>query len=130
LPETILLAGLFARMARAGTENRPRCRTFPDLAEGEGFEAGRILHGKEGVRVAWRVADLLGGAEQSRKPGDLGARGGQRAVECSDKQLNVFGREYKRRAYLEDVAARARAVDEDARVAHPVHDIFRKLGAL
>jgi hypothetical protein len=92
--------------------------------------AGRILHGKEGVRVAWRVADLLGGAEQSRKPGDLGARGGQRGVERSDKQLNVFGREYKRRAYLEDVAARARAVDEDARVAHPVHDIFRKLGAL
>jgi len=43
-PETILLAGLSARIARAGTENRPRCRTFPDLAEGEGFEPSTRLN--------------------------------------------------------------------------------------
>ena len=29
------------------------------------------------------------------------------------------------RADLQDVAARARAVDEDAGVAHPVHDVLR-----
>ena len=39
-------------------------------------------------------------------------------------QLNMLRREDERWANLEHVAARACAIDEDAGVAHTVHDIF------
>ena len=45
------------------------------------------------------------------------------------EQLDVLGLEDERWAYFQDVASRARAVDEDARIAHPVHDLLSSLRA-
>ena len=81
----------------------------------EGARAGGCLESKDVARSTWYAA---------RRPSLL-ARTVHRRSERADEQLDVLGREDEWRADLQDVAARARAVDEDAGVAHPVHDVLR-----